>query len=234
MEKILILYKEPPGGASTPVDFDALDYAALGRRIDPLCHAFLMHVRGAPVVSAVLAPEIYDARITCVCSVWLEAADQLERLLPALAFLGTPHGIYHVTETTAREYSRIDWPLGSETPGVTLFAAMRRKPEHTIDDFAERWLVHSRISLRLHPIVRYHRNLTLRRLAGSEHWDGITEEHIGSDEDLRPERFCADPKEFEMSVEDMHGFLNMPQDIKCVFLRERILKLPSWLVPLQR
>jgi hypothetical protein len=229
MEKIVILYREQSNRVAAPVDYAALDYDSLTRRLDPLCHAFTMHVKGAPIVSAVLAPEIYDASMSCVCSIWLEGADHLAKVLPELTLLGQPHGIYLVTESTAREYPKINWKAGTESPGVTLFAAMRRKPEHTVDDFAERWLVHSRISLRLHPIVRYHRNLTLRRLAGDERWDAFTEEHVWSDDDLQAERFCKDPKEFQMSVEDMRGFLNMPQDLQCVYLRERILKLPSWL-----
>ena len=230
MEKIIIVYKEPvEGAAKSSIDYTSLDYASLAKRVDPLCHAFNMHVRGKPLASAVLSPEMYDASLSCICSVWLNGADQLTGLLPELAFLGAPRGIYLVTEAAARDYDKVSWKTGTESPGVTLFAMMRRKPEHTVDDFAERWLVHSRISLRLHPIVRYQRNLTLRRLAGEERWDAFTEERVWSDEDMRPENFCADPKDFEMSYEDMKGFLNMPQDIKCVFLRERILKLPSWL-----
>lgn len=227
MEKVIITYKDRPGMA--PFHDAALDYRALARRVGPLCHAFNMHVRGEPVETPLLAPEMYDAALSCVCAVWLNGADEIPGLLPALESLGHPHGIYLVTEATARDYPAVTWPLIDESPGVTLFASMRRKPEHSIDDFAQRWLVHARISLRIHPLVRYLRNLTLRRLAGDDYWDGFTEERVASIADLQLERFCPNPNDFQMSYEDMQGFLLLPQGIQCAFLREHILKLPSWL-----
>jgi hypothetical protein len=98
---------------------------------------------------------------------------------------------YRVEESLPVTYRR-DWPDGQRTPGVGLLTLLNRR--RGLDDatFMQRWHgKHSPLSLAIHPLWCYVRNVVRERLIpDSPRWDGVVEEHFQRREDLLdPRRF---------------------------------------------
>jgi hypothetical protein len=108
-------------------------------------------------------------------------AEQAAAALPSAWQL---HG-YRVAESLPLQYQR-DWPLGQRTPGAGLLTLFRKKPGLSTETFLQRWHGgHTPLSLRIHPLWNYVRNVVQEPLvAHSPRWDGIVEEHFRSREDL--------------------------------------------------
>lgn len=103
-------------------------------------------------------------------------------------------GLYTASEAQPVTYKRT-WPEGTQTPGVCLLTLFHRKPGIGYRVFLHRWHVgHTGLSLRLHPLWHYNRNVVHSLVsAGSEldgRYDGIVEEHFRTARDLlNPFRF---------------------------------------------
>jgi hypothetical protein len=68
-------------------------------------------------------------------------------------------GIYRATEALPVRYER-GWPDGVRTPGVCLLTLFHRPPRLDYGRFIHRWHVgHTGLSLRLHPLWHYNRNV---------------------------------------------------------------------------
>ena len=104
-------------------------------------------------------------------------------------------GIYRVTEAIPVAYEKI-WKDGEPTPGVCLFTLFRQKKGISYNTFIDRWHnSHTPLSLRLHPLWNYSRNVVTGKLSEtSTEWDGIVEEHFRSKSDLlNPFKFFGKP-----------------------------------------
>jgi hypothetical protein len=104
-------------------------------------------------------------------------------------------GSYEVTEAIPVGY-RKTWRDGDPTPGVNLLTLFSKKKSIEYDTFIHRWhLGHTPLSLKIHPLWNYNRNVIDETLNGSsESWDGIVEEHFKSKKDLlNPARFFGGP-----------------------------------------
>lgn len=91
---------------------------------------------------------------------------------------------YRVEESVPRMYEKT-WPDGEATPGVNLLTTFRRK--HGLDDetFFARWHGgHTPLSLRIHPLFAYVRNVVLEPLDGAPPLDAIVEEQFRARGDL--------------------------------------------------
>lgn len=102
-------------------------------------------------------------------------------------FKGMPEcaGSYHVDEALPVAYTK-DWPDGQRTPGVCLLTLFRKKPSIDYDTFIDRWHNgHTPLSLKIHPLWHYSRNVVNTRWEEEDPWyDGIVEEHCRTKREL--------------------------------------------------
>lgn len=94
-------------------------------------------------------------------------------------------GAFKVDEAIPVSY-RKEWPDGDPTPGVCLLTLFRRKPGINYNLFIHRWHNgHTPLSLKIHPLWNYNRNVVLQKMCDSDIWyDGIVEEQTRTRETL--------------------------------------------------
>ena len=124
-------------------------------------------------------------------------------------------GGYRVDEAYPRSYER-DWPDGTRTRGAGLLTLLSRKKGLGDDEFFRRWFDgHSPLSLRIHPLWNYVRNVVrATTVPGSPSLDGIVEEHFRRPDDLtNPARFFGGPiwmlPNMVRVALDVQGFLDL-------------------------
>ena len=120
-----------------------------------------------------------------------KGAVPIELLTSAPGFAGA----YQVSEALPVAY-RKNWPDRQPTPGICMLTLFRQKKTLEYDTFIDRWHNgHTPLSLRLHPLWHYNRNVIEQTVApGSEVFDGIVEEHFRTPgELLNPARFFGSP-----------------------------------------
>lgn len=89
-----------------------------------------------------------------------------------------------------------NWPDAAVTPGVCLLTLFRSKPGLPHETFIDRWHnSHTPLSLRIHPLWHYNRNVVIETFTGAEPgWGGIVEEHfVTKSHLLNPFRFFGNP-----------------------------------------
>lgn len=104
-------------------------------------------------------------------------------------------GVYQVTEALPVVYEKT-WEDGEPTPGVNLLTLFRQKKSISYETFIDRWHnSHTPLSLRLHPLWNYNRNVVNEKLTdNSTNWDGIVEEHFRTKSELlNPFKFFGKP-----------------------------------------
>lgn len=104
-------------------------------------------------------------------------------------------GLYEVEEAIPVAYQKT-WKDTETTPGVNLLTLFRQKQSIDYETFIRRWHHgHTPLSLRIHPLWNYNRNVVLnKRSDSSELWDGIVEEHFQKASDLlNPAKFFGNP-----------------------------------------
>ena len=94
-------------------------------------------------------------------------------------------GAYAVEEALPVRYSR-DWDDREYTPGACLLTLFHKKPGLDRDTFIRRWHQgHTPLSLKLHPLWNYIRNVVKGTLTDNSSWyDGIVEEQVQKASDL--------------------------------------------------
>ena len=103
-------------------------------------------------------------------------------------------GSFEVTEALPVAYTK-NWKDGDVTPGICLLTLFNQKPSIDYHTFINRWHnSHTPLSLKLHPLWNYNRNVVEKAGENSlESWDGIVEEHLRTKADLlNPFRFFGD------------------------------------------
>ncbi len=88
------------------------------------------------------------------------------------------------------------WPDGTPTPGVCLLTLFHRQPDLDQELFISRWHQgHTSLSLRIHPLWNYNRNVVLNATSGKSEWfDGIVEEQFKEASHLlNPFKFFGPP-----------------------------------------
>lgn len=104
-------------------------------------------------------------------------------------------GAYLVEEAIPVAYEK-DWPDKQPTPGVCLLTLFKQKKGIDYKTFIDRWHnSHTPLSLRIHPLWHYNRNVVLEKLTtDSLGWDGIVDEHMRTrSELLNPFKFFGNP-----------------------------------------
>jgi hypothetical protein len=241
MEKIIAIFER-----HSPVEDDYRQYLPMiGQAVGGLALSLTANLAGPAFRSDLLLSggssgtgdtNLYDGRLCGSLSLWVNRVEDAALIFDALAFMPTMRTLYSVVESVPREYPTITWMAGQPSPGVTLLAVFRKKAGLTTDEFLDRWMGHSALSLKIHPLSRYHRNFVVRRLAGTgEELHGIVEERVGSIEDLAPERFYIGGPEMQAwASADIATFIDVRNSMRCNLTQEFILKLPPWLEPLRR
>lgn len=114
-------------------------------------------------------------------------------------------GIFDTTEGYAGGYSveeaipvacKKTWEDRSPTPGICMLTLFRRRSRINHRTFLHRWHNgHTPLSLKLHPLWNYNRNVVLEPLTeGAESHEGIVEEQFRNRADLlNPFRFFGPP-----------------------------------------
>ena len=94
-------------------------------------------------------------------------------------------GGYEVEEAIPLGYSKT-WKDGEPTPGECLLTLFHRKPDIDQETFIRRWHEgHTPLSLKLHPLWNYNRNVVKSALTEESLWyDGIVEEQFQKASDL--------------------------------------------------
>jgi hypothetical protein len=123
---------------------------------------------------------------------------------------------YRVVESTPRAYAR-GWPDGTRTPGAGLLTLFNRRRGQPDAQFFRAWHgVHTPLSLRLHPLWNYVRNVVAEpATAGTPRLDAIVEEHFRTREDLlNPVRFFGGPLAMVPNMArvalDIRNFIDLP------------------------
>jgi len=104
-------------------------------------------------------------------------------------------GAYRVTEALPVAYEKT-WQDGEITPGVCLLTLFRKKKKIDYITFLNRWHNgHTPLSLKIHPLWHYNRNVINQHLTeNSEQFDGIVEEHCRARSELfNPFKFFGNP-----------------------------------------
>jgi hypothetical protein len=104
-------------------------------------------------------------------------------------------GAFRVNEALPVTYEKA-WPDGQMTPGICLFTLFNRKKGLDDDTFINRWHnSHTPLSLRIHPLWNYSRNVVTDLIASnSSKYEGIVEEQMRSDAELlNPFSFFGNP-----------------------------------------
>lgn len=104
-------------------------------------------------------------------------------------------GHYKVTEALPVEYDKT-WADGDVTPGACLLTLFSKKKKLEYEKFLNRWHDgHTPLSLKIHPLWHYNRNVVEDKLPPSkEKFDGIVEEHCKTSSELfNPFKFFGNP-----------------------------------------
>jgi hypothetical protein len=124
-------------------------------------------------------------------SVYKSNPDRVEEIREAEGF----YGAYRVTEALPVTYQK-NWKDGEPTPGACLLTLFSKKKSIDYETFIHRWHHgHTPLSLRIHPLWNYVRNVVNEGLFEKSTWfDGIVEEQVQDASDLlNPFRFFGNP-----------------------------------------
>ena len=188
MEKLIYLIKgEPQESYSQFKDriFDSLKTYAGAEQVALL--KLVITEKSPPKLSII---PFKKKKIACI-SICNEKVSSSEIFAKMKGFSGA----YRVTEALPVAYSKT-WKDGEPTPGVCLFTLFKPKRGIEYDRFIDRWHnSHTPLSLRLHPLWNYNRNVVNEKLTSdSEEWSGIVEEHFRENSQLlNPFKFFGNP-----------------------------------------
>jgi hypothetical protein len=120
-----------------------------------------------------------------------------EDRLPAELLISNPgfRSAFEVEEAIPVSYSK-SWKSGTVTPGVCLLTLFRPRKGISYETFIDIWHnSHTPLSLRIHPLWHYNRNVVKQPIApGEPPWGGIVEEHFRTRADLlNPFLFFGNP-----------------------------------------
>ena len=116
-----------------------------------------------------------------VLSIYRDKGPVLKTLTEAEGYAGG----YAVEEAIPVSYSK-SWDDGKSTPGECLLTLFHKKPGIDQNTFIKRWHEgHTPLSLKLHPLWNYNRNVVQGVLTDKSAWyDGIVEEQVQKASDL--------------------------------------------------
>ena len=145
-------------------------------------------------------------------SIYKNNPEPVEELRKAEGF----YGAYRVTEALPVAYQK-SWKDGEPTPGACLLTLFSKKKNIDYQTFIHRWHNgHTPLSLRIHPLWNYVRNVVSESIFEDSAWfDGIVEEQVKKTTDLlNPFRFFGNPliiiPRMLMVYSDTKSFIDYP------------------------
>jgi hypothetical protein len=176
--------------------------------IDPEALKFTITEKAPPRIT------IIPFRRTKIAAISIRKSNPLpvDKLLKAEGF----YGAYRVTEALPVAYQK-NWKDGEQTPGACLLTLFTKKKSIDYETFIHRWHNgHTPLSLRIHPLWNYDRNVVNEGLSENSKWfDGIVEEQVKNASDLlNPFRFFGNPliiiPRMLMVYSDTKSFIDYP------------------------
>ena len=196
----------------------AEDYKSFKNRIFELCNGVLdnygpeslkvcLTLKPPPRISVIP----FKREKIAVISLTRKKISSLDLIIREDGFKGS----YEVEEAIPVAYNKT-WEDGSPTPGVCLLTLFHKKAGIDQTTFIKRWHEgHTPLSLRLHPLWSYNRNVVGRTITEESKWyDGIVEEQFQKSSDLlNPFVFFGPPIKvlphmFEV-LKDTRSFIDM-------------------------
>lgn len=166
--------------------------------------------------------------LTSTVGVWLASIDDRAPVEAQLGRVPTAtRAGYVVSESVPLAYERIDWPLGTRSPGVSIVTLFHKAAGLSDEEYFAVWHgEQTPISFDLHPITLYMRNAIWRTLPpGGEDFRGLVEECVPTLDDLLDlDRFYSaggDPDELtrrmesSMAVHDRFTDMSTLQMVPC-------------------
>jgi hypothetical protein len=164
-----------------------------------------------------------------LASFWLPCVDDAPAYEPILRDAAVRLAGYLVTESVPRDFDARTWPDGTRSPGKKLITVFEQPARLTRDEFIARWHgSHTPLSLEIHPMWRYVRNVVARPLTpGAPGYAGIVEEHFRELADITdPERFYGGKEKLAANlkrvIDDVRTFLDLER-VTSVVASETIL-----------
>jgi hypothetical protein len=163
-----------------------------------------------------------------VVTFWLGCVDDRAPFAAIVGDAAAKSAGYLVTESVPRDFDRRTWPNGARSPGVKLVSAFEQPARLTRDEFIARWHgSHTPLSLEVHPLWRYVRNVVARPLDGAPPYAGIVEEHVRELADLvDPTRFYGGRERMAANMkrilDDARSFLDLER-VASVVVSEYVL-----------
>ena len=123
----------------------------------------------------------FKKKIIAVLSIYRKKGPILKVISDAPGYAGG----YKVEEAIPVSYTK-SWDDGTPTPGECLLTLFHKKPGIDQNTFIKRWHEgHTPLSLKLHPLWNYNRNVVQGVLTDNSAWyDGIVEEQVQKASDL--------------------------------------------------
>jgi hypothetical protein len=156
-------------------------------------------------------------------SFWLPCVDDAPRFEPALSRAAARAAGYLVTESVPRDFDRRDWRDGVRSPGLVMISVFPQPERLSRAEFIARWHgSHTPLSLEVHPLWRYTRNVVARTLTpGAPELAGIVEEHVREAADLTdPARFYGGAERagtnMRRILDDAKSFLDLERVMSVV------------------
>ena len=194
------------------------DYKSFKNRVFNLCNAVAekyepeslktcLTVKPPPRISVIPFKREKIAVISLTC----KTNSSIDLITQADGYVGA----YVVEEALPVAYKK-DWEDGSPTPGVCLLTLFHKKQGLDQETFINRWHhSHTPLSLRLHPLWNYNRNVVNRISSEDSKWyDGIVEEQFQKPSDLlNPFVFFGPPLKVPLHMyqvlKDTRSFIDM-------------------------
>ncbi len=222
MQKQIIIIKGMPGE----------EYTAFRRRIFNLAETLLEKfipqqlkltiTTGKPPALKIIP---FRKELVAAISAW----DMSQSAIPEIKNTKGYTGLYEVDEAIPVAYEK-NWEDREETPGVGLLTLFHRKPGIDTETFLDRWHNgHTPLSLELHPLWNYNRNVVVSTSGDKDApYEGIVEEHFKTRRELlNPLIFFGPPLKvlphMLMVLKDSRGFIDMKR-IETYLVSEYIFK----------
>ena len=158
-----------------------------------------------------------------LCSFWLPCVDDRPAFESVLRDACAKSAGYLVTESVPRDFDRRTWRDGTRTPGIKLVSVFEQPSRLTRDEFIARWHgSHTPLSLEIHPLWRYVRNVVARPLTpGAAPLAGIVEEQVREARELTdPNLFYGGkenlPRNMKRVLDDVRSFLDLERVVNVV------------------
>jgi hypothetical protein len=160
-------------------------------------------------------------------SIWVDYLDGRDQIESAISPLAQRLAGYLATESILRDYAGRNWKSGEASPGIALVTTFPKPDALDDETFYARWHgSHGPLSLELHPLTRYVRNMVARVLTpDAPPIRAIVSESVESAAVAGDvEKFYGGRENRKRIVADLFSFAEL-ETMSTVVMREYILEV---------